>query len=1036
MPASAKNLHSYLIFAFFILLFAVFGTPQIYGQGASCAQAVEFCPSEDSDDVTFPAGVNNGNAEPGNNYGCLNTFPNPAWYYIQIGQPGTLTIQLTNSNNEDVDFAMWGPFPDLNVALGECGDLDSPTDCSYSPSANETVVFPFSQPGEIYILLITNFSNDPTNIFGEAFGDGVPACCTTPINTGMTCPEPSFFSCGCWLDGITGVLPVDNAGTPPTDFCGSTENQQWISFESCWCGVQIEVSAEDCPDAAGVEAQLFSDCAPFEPASQCIEIADGTSAFLPALTGGNDISCEMNETYTLLLDGIDGDVCSYTVTLTEVPVSPPIFAEDTIIGPTSVCHYDTVTYFFPEVFGATFCDATFTAADAEVLNVTHESFTVIFGETSGTLCIFASNCAGQVQICLETDVLPCCFSEPGTLVANDYVICEGEAVTVTHAVPFFIDEGDAGQFILHDGIGIPLGNIIETNTTGQFTFEPPLLPEQTYFIDYAVSSLDDNGDFDYDDQFCFQLAGGQNTVSFFADNPQLSTTAPVITCDDLAAFYTVQFEIANGTPPYFINGTEIAGNIYLSEPIPAGEAYFFEVTSENFCLDSVTVSGQEICPCETFAGMIEDEFTELCGDDEVQILPTETPVLDDNDVFVYVLRNAAGEVIVENTTGNFSIQPGINTNEIYYICGYAGNDDGTGSPLTDYACFSSTDCKEVVFYDAIEVTLPDTTEITCNLPMPQIVSLITGGSGEYILEWSKDGTVLSAENSITVEEEGIYTLTVSDMNTSCTATAEAFAEVASVITGLEIETIDPTCFGDADGMILIREVIGGVPPFRYRLNEEPLTGNTEFILLPAEDYTVTVADSNGCEFAADAKLNQPPQVTVDLGPDQEVSLGDEVNLEAVTNIDSAFIAWTINEVLQPDTLFTIDSVFLQSIFAIATVKDRNGCFASDTIRVNVEQSDPIYLPNVFSPNFDGINDELNVYGDKSVATIDFLRIYNRWGSLLYAQEIPFAPNDTSVGWNGMHRGKVVGNDVYVYIMQVTYIDGRTESFTGDVTVLK
>jgi len=79
---------------------------------------------------------------------------------------------------------------------------------------------------------------------------------------------------------------------------------------------------------------------------------------------------------------------------------------------------------------------------------------------------------------------------------------------------------------------------------------------------------------------------------------------------------------------------------------------------------------------------------------------------------------------------------------------------------------------------------------------------------------------------------------------------------------------------------------------------------------------------------------------------------------------------------------------------------------------------------------------LNVFGDKSVERIEYLRIYDRWGNLVYSTIESFLPNDTSIGWDGFHRGKLLSTDVFVYTLQATYIDNRTEIFTGDVTLLR
>lgn len=142
-------------------------------QGATCAAAEPFCSGSG---VTFPAGTNQPDAPAGNNYGCLGSQPNPAWYYLQIDQPGSLTINLTNSNNVDIDFILYGPFNNAGAAIGQCGNLGNGgasgaiESCSYSASANETVTITGATPGSVYVLLITNYSNQPTQISASQSG--------------------------------------------------------------------------------------------------------------------------------------------------------------------------------------------------------------------------------------------------------------------------------------------------------------------------------------------------------------------------------------------------------------------------------------------------------------------------------------------------------------------------------------------------------------------------------------------------------------------------------------------------------------------------------------------------------------------------------------------------------------------------------------------------------------------------------------------------------------------------------------------------
>lgn len=140
--------------------------------GATCETAEPFC--TDAGD-TYPAGVNTGTAQAGPAYGCLSTLPNPAWYYMKILTGGPIQITETNSANVDIDFILWGPFPSQNV----CGQLtaDKIVDCSYHPQATEIIDIPNSTAGEYYIMLVTNFSNSPTNItLAKTGGTGTTDC--------------------------------------------------------------------------------------------------------------------------------------------------------------------------------------------------------------------------------------------------------------------------------------------------------------------------------------------------------------------------------------------------------------------------------------------------------------------------------------------------------------------------------------------------------------------------------------------------------------------------------------------------------------------------------------------------------------------------------------------------------------------------------------------------------------------------------------------------------------------------------------------
>jgi hypothetical protein len=158
------------------------------GSNDSCHKSFPFCTGTT---YNFPAGVNSGSGQAGAYYGCLGSTPNPAWYHLKIGTSGNIIITMQSNPLRDIDFICWGPFThptDPCVAQLTQAKVVS---CSYSSSATEIVTIPNGISGEYYILLITNFSNQPCNIgFSQTGGTGTTDCTIVPPpinNNGPLC---------------------------------------------------------------------------------------------------------------------------------------------------------------------------------------------------------------------------------------------------------------------------------------------------------------------------------------------------------------------------------------------------------------------------------------------------------------------------------------------------------------------------------------------------------------------------------------------------------------------------------------------------------------------------------------------------------------------------------------------------------------------------------------------------------------------------------------------------------------------------------
>lgn len=148
----------------------------------SCHKSFPFCTNTI---YTFPAGVNT-TAQSGPNYNCLSTRPNPAWYHLKILDPGPIAIYMYSTPSRDIDFCLWGPYTDpispcpmTNTNGGLTGS--KVVDCSYSPDPTETANIQNGLAGQYYILVITNYSNQPCDItFQQSGGTGSTDCTILP----------------------------------------------------------------------------------------------------------------------------------------------------------------------------------------------------------------------------------------------------------------------------------------------------------------------------------------------------------------------------------------------------------------------------------------------------------------------------------------------------------------------------------------------------------------------------------------------------------------------------------------------------------------------------------------------------------------------------------------------------------------------------------------------------------------------------------------------------------------------------------------
>ncbi len=192
-------------------------------------------------------------------------------------------------------------------------------------------------------------------------------------------------------------------------------------------------------------------------------------------------------------------------------------------------------------------------------------------------------------------------------------------------------------------------------------------------------------------------------------------------------------------------------------------------------------------------------------------------------------------------------------------------------------------------------------------------------------------------------------------------------------------------------------------------------------------YRILTTDVYGCvdSFAVSVGVDSFKQVRIRQAPEITVPYRMSYQLEAY---GADQYRWT------PDTWMNNASVANPLISPerniVYRVEGRSGvCISHDSILVVVDVRGLIFVPSAFTPNGDGLNDEFRI-ANFTFQELEFFHVFNRFGELV------FTTIDGKKGWDGAWKGIPQETGVYFYHIQVRFPDGKTETFKGDLTLVR
>ena len=313
----------------------------------------------------------------------------------------------------------------------------------------------------------------------------------------------------------------------------------------------------------------------------------------------------------------------------------------------------------------------------------------------------------------------------------------------------------------------------------------------------------------------------------------------------------------------------------------------------------------------------------------------------------------------------------------------------------------------------------------------------TGGNGNYTYQWQTTPRRDSA--AISGLKAGTYKILVLDEK-GCQDSASVTLTAPNALI-MAFETKNIRCFGEKNGAVTLKGVSGGVKPYITKFGEKTVGDSlARFENLAAGVYPLRITDGNQCLIADSIRLTEPPKMVPITTTDTLIHYGDDVPLFAGLLAPSVLtsLKWTSSRdsvgLVCDQCPSTLASPRVTTIFR-ALMTDSFGCPLKKDIIVQVDKNRKVFAPTAFSPNEDGNNDRFTVFAGKGTRRVLNIRVFNRWGSLVYTHQNP-TMHDDSDGWDGMYHGQPVQTDIYIWMAEIEFEDGEKEIFKGDVALIR
>ncbi|TND08552.1 MAG: hypothetical protein FD123_2056 [Bacteroidetes bacterium] len=450
--------------------------------------------------------------------------------------------------------------------------------------------------------------------------------------------------------------------------------------------------------------------------------------------------------------------------------------------------------------------------------------------------------------------------------------------------------------------------------------------------------------------------------------------------------------VASGAPGYNWSTGSTNDSIYVSQPGTYTVSYLDTVTNSFGC-DAVIFGNASI-----FVTVKQPPTITMNPGDGV-ICPNDSVLLVCTGVGTFIWQGPNGP-IGGNVSSIYVTSPG------FYYCVLMDND----------SCQLVSNTLNIVQYNTPYLqAIPS--PILCNSGDTVAISVISNSAS--LVQWQAplSGSALTQY----VTQPGTYTCLI----TSCGIVTPATITVNATQVAAQASILGPYPICEGDSTMLI----ANTGQTTYSWNPGNFTGDSVWVSLPGT-YTLVATDQYGCSAQDTVSMfPQPNNLVPPIGTDTTVCIGQLAELHATgQNTIEWYTQFNGGSLLTTGNTYLAGPLLGDTTFYLVT---HTGLCRSASSVINVDVVEcPITIPNVFTPNGDGNNDNWTLYIPYGENVR--VRIYNRWGQLIYEF------SDLYIGWDGtvMQTGKPASDGVYYYIAEAEVPSMGITQHTGFLHLIR